>query len=49
MAIDGVAEASISLASESLRIKAKDSIGDAVIEEAREIVKRHEPHVGFHP
>lgn len=49
MAIDGVAEASISLAGESLRIKVQDSIGDAVIEEAREIVKRHEPHVGFYP
>lgn len=49
MAIDGVTEASISLAGESLRILAQESIGDAVIEQAREIVKRHEPHVGFKP
>lgn len=49
MAIAGVTEASISIAGGSLRIKAPDSIGDAVIEQAREIVKRIEPHVGFHP
>lgn len=49
MDIDGVAEAAISLVGESLRIKAEDSIGDAVVEQAREIVKLHEPHVGFEP
>lgn len=41
--------ASVSLSGESLRIVVRDGIGDAIVEQARQIVHRHEPHVRFKP
>ena len=48
-ALEGVGFAGITLPTETLKITAEPSRRTAVLELSRQIVMRHEPHVGFHP